>query len=156
MLSRNKRDIARLKEERERPPPTWEDVNKLEDMYKVGDRVRYRRWLRGSNPYKKPRGELMIDGWVIGHTPHYVYVVSNLGKWPDNRYEKIAWWVHIGKSVTNVSLFPGHAETNFDGIYCVCRYGCRDRTNGPSLGELFQQYESVRRGERNEEGITYE
>ena len=57
--------------------------------YEVGDRVRYRRWLRGSNPYKKPKGALLIDGWVIGHTPHYVYVVSNLGKWPDNRYEKI-------------------------------------------------------------------
>lgn len=30
MLSGNKRDIAKLKEERKRPQPTWDDVNKLE------------------------------------------------------------------------------------------------------------------------------
>ena len=39
--------------------------------------------------------------------------------------------MHVGESATNVSLFPGHAETNFDELYCFCRYGFRDRTNGP-------------------------
>ena len=61
-----------------------------ERHFVVGDKVTYKRTIRHSHPFKPPIAEYWTTGWVVGHTPQYVYVVRNLGRWNDTRYDMIA------------------------------------------------------------------